>query len=775
MSILPSKDLGSASSSSRQAPYLNPNSNHGLFFSHPDQQEKPTPNPQPQVSQSPSISPSYATRPLRSLQISNSTQLSDKITGVVAPTAENSGGSSKKVNESGKTNRKKFASPQNNGRDSRSNSISNGSLCSVQHRDKLPETVISTPSQSTSGSANCQASSTPSAGRKPQVVNGNHLLNFHYDHISRPQPRAPPPRRHHKRRPYNKDLFLQANYKFVVLESGNHAPDLLNPDKMLRWEDIICVKFSTAFAVQCPICLDDPLCPQITSCGHIFCFPCILRYFSIGEDDHKGECWKKCPLCFMMVSSKDLYTIYIENVKQHRVGDTAEFMLLTRQKDSVTLSLKNKQGPGNNVEVPDAFSKFTFTSDVDLSVRKAISDLDSWLAKADAGLVDDMEKLPYVCAALEQLEQRRKYWGEQQIGQGSMPSKWKNIYLGSKGSAQTADHANASNESSKFVLGPISTGGNVKSEWMGISTPDQLNGEICLDPNVVDELLEDQDSALSSSYGDSKIIRSNTVDFRDAKEKDSYNFYQAVDGQHVILHPLNMKCLLRHYGSYDRLPHRISGKILQLETITQSEAMRRRYRFLSHISLTTAFQLCEIDLCQLLPPDAVSPFMDEIKKREKQRKHLAKKEWEDKIKAEAALMQCIPKSLSFAQCSSDMPPIFSMDDFEALGSSAVSSLSPPTVGERKLFSNVARLGFAAGHDSPALKIDDVQSLSNREIISDSTGLRNAGTVSFANVTSRAKTSEGEGLENGPSKLSEMAKKGKKQSKVLLSTAGGRRY
>jgi hypothetical protein len=36
---------------------------------------------------------------------------------------------------------------------------------------------------------------------------------------------------------------------------------------------------------------------------------------------------------------------------------------------------------------------------------------------------------------------------------------------------------------------------------------------------------------------------------------------------------------------------RISGRILQLETVTQSEAMRRRYRYLSHFSLTTTFQV----------------------------------------------------------------------------------------------------------------------------------------------------------------------------------------
>jgi hypothetical protein len=36
---------------------------------------------------------------------------------------------------------------------------------------------------------------------------------------------------------------------------------------------------------------------------------------------------------------------------------------------------------------------------------------------------------------------------------------------------------------------------------------------------------------------------------------------------------------------------RISGRILQLETVTQSEAIRRHYRYPSHFSLTTTFQV----------------------------------------------------------------------------------------------------------------------------------------------------------------------------------------
>lgn len=56
-----------------------------------------------------------------------------------------------------------------------------------------------------------------------------------------------------------------------------------------------------------------------------------------------------------------------------------------------------------------------------------------------------------------------------------------------------------------------------------------------------------------------------------------------------------------------------------------------------------------------------------------------------------------------------------------MGTSTATSSSPPNIGERQSFSNVARLGFAAGHDSPALKTEDAHSLTGMEVSSDSVG------------------------------------------------------
>ena len=54
----------------------------------------------------------------------------------------------------------------------------------------------------------------------------------------------------------------------------------------------------------------------------------------------------------------------------------------------------------------------------------------------------------------------------------------------------------------------------------------------------------------------------------------------------------------------------------------------------------------------------------------------------------------------------------------------MTSSSPPIVGERRLFSSVTRLGFAAAHDSPSLKLDGTKSLNGNDAGSsvESTGI-----------------------------------------------------
>ncbi|CAK9185892.1 unnamed protein product, partial [Ilex paraguariensis] len=237
---------------------------------------------------------------------------------------------------------------------------------------------------------------------------------------------------------------------------------------------------------------------------------------------------EEVPFMFHDDIIKGLYTIYVvENVRQHCVGDPVEFMLLTRQKDSFTLSLKNNQRIDANEEVHDSFSKFTFTSDVDLSVREAMSDLDSWLARADSGLVDDLEKLPYICVAMEHLEQRKKYWNEHQIASGNKASKYSDCHTSSYGSPPTANAINTDQGACEFVWGSLSTSADDKSKWLESPAPAKRDGEPSLDLTAdVVESLEDQGGSISASYSGMKSMKRHSNGSWHRKDKDSYDFYQ---------------------------------------------------------------------------------------------------------------------------------------------------------------------------------------------------------------------------------------------------------
>lgn len=109
-------------------------------------------------------------------------------------------------------------------------------------------------------------------------------------------------------------------------------------DRMVEWADVVSVDCASEHPLQCPICLDDePLSPQITLCGHVFCFPCIVRHLA-GDADHPGGRAKGCPMCFGLVRVKDLRSVAHRHVAKPAAGEEAQFVLLERGKNSVVPS-----------------------------------------------------------------------------------------------------------------------------------------------------------------------------------------------------------------------------------------------------------------------------------------------------------------------------------------------------------------------------------------------------------------------------------------------------
>jgi hypothetical protein len=201
---------------------------------------------------------------------------------------------------------------------------------------------------------------------------------------------------------------------------------------------------------------------------------------------------------------------------------------------------------------------------------------------------------------------------------------------------------------------------------------------------------------------------------KDQDERDSYTFYQSADGQSLILHPLNIKCLLQHYGDYEALPSNLEAQVVELESVTQTDATRKRYRYLSHLPLTATFQLCEVDLSDMLPSEAFSPFAEEIRSRQLRRQHRMQQEREEKAKQErmAAVAASrprppLPTDFVAYMASTHIDDGLSFNGVEyAVGEFTPPIISPPSIDERALFSQVTKLGYASGYDAPQLTMTD---------------------------------------------------------------------
>lgn len=69
--------------------------------------------------------------------------------------------------------------------------------------------------------------------------------------------------------------------------------------------------------------------------------------------------------------------------------------------------------------------------------------------------------------------------------------------------------------------------------------------------------------------------------------------------------------MLTHaFGS--ALPPTITARVVEREVWEQTEQTRRKLRVLSHIPLTGAFDLCEVDLAPLVPASTIEAFAEEL-------------------------------------------------------------------------------------------------------------------------------------------------------------------
>lgn len=84
-----------------------------------------------------------------------------------------------------------------------------------------------------------------------------------------------------------------------------------------------------------------------------------------------------------------------------------------------------------------------------------------------------------------------------------------------------------------------------------------------------------------------------------SKFKTWFCFYLALDGQHIYLHTINVRMLEQSFGSLEHCPPTLTGRIIEKESGSMTEELRKRFRCLQHLPVTCQFEVAEI---QLKPP-----------------------------------------------------------------------------------------------------------------------------------------------------------------------------
>ncbi|XP_041422329.1 RING finger protein 10-like isoform X2 [Xenopus laevis] len=454
----------------------------------------------------------------------------------------------------------------------------------------------------------------------PKKINLNHLLNFTFE------PRGYPGGHHngignfgrrHKwgNKPFNKELFLQANCQFVVSDDNDYSVHFTDPDTLVSWDFVEQVRIFSHEVPSCPICLYPPIAAKITRCGHIFCWACILHYLSLSEND-----WSRCPICYSSIMKKDLKSVVATEAHLYSVGEKITMQLMKREKGVLVAMPKSKW---MKLDEPIHMGDLEHTQYSKLLLASRDQILNQVIAEEKFALLEQYKaekETPEACfieAAIQELQDRTD-----NLYTASKPEiEAATISMKALNFESTSDKPNTLME--KEVVHYISA---FEEETMEPPCGDCSPTE-SPPPDIQTVLSTDVSTATDGGLPSLSQQELKHENYEPPANSHYYYFYQAVDGQHVYLHPVNVRCLVHEYGSLERCPEQITATVVEMDGFTMTEEVRRRHRYLCYLPLTCEFSICEIALG---PPDVsvktLELFTDEVEKRRRLRQRKARDE-----------------------------------------------------------------------------------------------------------------------------------------------------
>ncbi|KAL0483365.1 hypothetical protein AKO1_014721 [Acrasis kona] len=473
------------------------------------------------------------------------------------------------------------------------------------------------------------SSSSKRKGTKRGQKSLNHLLNFSYERTEYNYDNH-----HHNRHRYRKpipktqDQFVLANFQFVVrppsqqtnANSGHYLVAKSDPDKLVEWSTIELIRTITKDEVTCPVCLENPVAPKITKCGHTFCYHCILRYLSTSDHNQR-----KCPMCNDMIELDALKSLQI------LPATDGELRLLRRPKNSIIPSFVDEEDIFPRYDAPIArFSRYTIIDDIEPIINLELDQIDVALGSSD------MAEAVYLELARDQVKTRLVLW-----------KRWASTHLaGTKGNVQKVKLHGHSQEPVHDIFGHDDH--------------------------------DDEDDDAHHHYDDHDPVEEEQAQHKRSKSAalqqkvqnlPYFYFYQSSDGRSTYLYPVNLKMLIQqHDAEMQNLPLTLNcSTFLQDEEIELTHDKRKMYATLRHLPLGADIRFLELDLSSLVSRHVMSDFYKILQTRADRRSRLLQKkrrelEEDQKREEEVLRIREYEREQRMIALSAESFPELSMDE-----------------------------------------------------------------------------------------------------------------
>lgn len=463
-----------------------------------------------------------------------------------------------------------------------------------------------------------------------------HLMNFSLP----PRPQYHPSTHRPRRNPtwgmgsgyhaVDKARYVHANYRFIVDPRKNYHAHAANADVHLDWDSVLQVLASEQTqAASCPICLGMPVAPRMAKCGHIFCFPCLIRYMHSTDDaasvPEKKARWKKCPICWD--------TIYVSDTRPVRWFVEQETNTPVEGGDVVLRLVK--RNPGSTLALPrDGAEELDPQDDIPWYNAAEVADYARIMKGGEDYMASQYD------AEVELLNQQRQ---EDELLFGD-DSSWVQKAINSIHEAREKlrglGNPPSSTRTDKKRL-PDTT--HVEDESRQLANPDETGLDGSENEATSDTIEEVAGGIKSLEVGTNNRVelrkqeRKSTHQTRSATEtsghEQPYYFYQCLP--HYYLSALDIRILKAAFGDYSSFPATILPRVEHISTghVLDDES-RKRTKYLGHLPYGCEVSFLECDWTDVVGPEVLERLRPEINKRRQRNRDKEAREEKDRIRAE---------------------------------------------------------------------------------------------------------------------------------------------